>query len=87
MPSDISQALPIINIVFGGAGALFMGLCLWGLKAAISAIFKAIVAVETLTKEMQELKETVKHLPKFESDLDQAHQKIRELKQEIKERV
>jgi hypothetical protein len=84
MPTDITQAMPIINIVFGGAGAIFMGLVLWGLKSVISALYKAIIAVEILTGEMKELKETVKNLPKLESDLDAAHEKIRELKQEIK---
>lgn len=84
MPNNIEQALPIINIALGGAGTIFMALIIWGLQKGISAMYKVVVAVEILAGEVKGLKETVKGLPKLESDLDAAHEKIRELKQEIK---
>lgn len=64
----------------GGVATAFLGLIVWGIKKLITTTFENTVQVKILTGQIATLLNLPPQVEKIKSDLNEAHNRIRSLK-------
>lgn len=77
---DSSTLVTIMWTVMGGVGTSFLGLIFWGIKKLITTTFENTVQIKLLNQHIETLMKLPAKVEKHEKDLNEAHQRIRELK-------
>jgi len=86
---DPNTILTIVMSVFGALGVMMLGICAWAIQRQISTTHQNTIQISILGERVRYLGETVDDLNKvfskvvkLETDMNHAHQKLREIKKE-----
>ena len=86
---DANTVLTIVMSVFGSLGVMMLGICAWAIQRQISTTHQNTIQISILGERVRYLGDAVEDLNtlvskviKLETDVNHAHQKIRDMKKE-----